>query len=226
MGKKRISLLGSDEEASLKAKKAVKLEQKKIREGKKTAKAPGLGGGQRVVDTTTESLAELEEIQKRSEAAVTETTKKKPVSRPRSKTYLRAKTLVDANATYPLPEALALLRKVSFAKFDPTVELHLNVREKGYSFPVTLPHSTGFTKTYAVADEATLAKIEKNILDFDVLVASPSQMAQLTKFAKILGPRGLMPNPKTGTLVADPQAAITQMITSATVTLRTEKDAP
>jgi len=119
-----------------------------------------------------------------------------------------------------------LLRKVSFAKFDPTVELHLNVKEKGYSFPVTLPHSTGFTKTYAIADDDTLAKIEANKIDFDILVASPAQMAKLTKFAKILGPRGLMPNPKTGTLVNDPEAAIAQMKTSAVTTLRTEKDAP
>jgi large subunit ribosomal protein L1 len=227
MGKKRISLLGSDEEESLRAKKAVKLEQKKIREGKKTAKAPGLGGGQRVVDAAAESLAELEVIKKRSEVVIPETTtSKKPVSRPRSKTYLLAKQQVDSTQTYPLPEALALLRKISFAKFNPTVELHLNVREKGISFPVTLPHSTGLTKTYAVADEATLAKIEANKIDFDVLVASPAQMSQLTKFAKILGPRGLMPNPKTGTLAADPQAVVTQMKASAVTTLRTEKDAP
>ena len=224
MGKKRISLLGSDEEESLRSKKAVKLEQKKIREGKKTAKAPGLGGGQRVVDTASESLAELEEIKKRTE--IIPETKKTPISRPRSKTYLQAKNLVDPNLTYPLPEALVLLRKVSFAKFDPTVELHLNVKEKGYSFPVTLPHSTGFTKTYAIADDDTLAKIEANKIDFDILVASPAQMAKLTKFAKILGPRGLMPNPKTGTLVNDPEAAIAQMKTSAVTTLRTEKDAP
>src|SRR3989344_1672926 len=65
MGKKRITVIGSPEEQDIKSKRATKLEQKKIREGKMTAKAPGLPGGQRIVDTSEESLREYEEIQKR-----------------------------------------------------------------------------------------------------------------------------------------------------------------
>jgi large subunit ribosomal protein L1 len=227
MGKKRVSVLGSEEEKVLREKKAVKLEQKKLREGK-TAKAPGLGGGQRVVDTASESLAEFEEIQKRT-AIVTpeeETKAKAKKIKVRSGAYKTAKAKVDVTKTYPISEALKLLKEINLTKFDPTVELHINLGKTGVSVSVDLPFSTGKTRQVAIADDATIAKIEAGDIAFDILYASPSQMPKLVKFAKILGPKGLMPNPKTGTVVDNPAAAAKKLSGSNTVILKTEKSAP
>ena len=227
MGKKRISVLGSEEEQSLKAKKEVKLQQKKLREGK-TAKAPGLAGGQRVVDTTAESLAEFEEIQKRTAVVSPEDdAKSKPKKiKIRSSSYKAAKAKVDITKIYPVSDALKLLKEVNLTKFDPTVELHFNLSKSGVSVSVELPFSTGKTRRVAIADDATVAKIEAGNLNFDVLLASPSQMPQLVKYAKILGPKGLMPNPKAGTVIDDPAATAKKLSGSNTVTLKTEKSAP
>lgn len=228
MGKKRVSVLGSESEAELKAKKAVKLQQKKLREGK-TAKAPGLSGGQRVVDTATESLVELEEIQKRT--AQVQPTEESPAAKPkkikvRSQAYKTAKGKIDVTQTYSISDSLKLLKEVNLTKFDPTVELHINLAKSNVSVTVELPFSTGKTKRIAIADEATIAKIEAGQLDFDVLLASPSQMPQLVKFAKVLGPKGLMPNPKNNTVVDDPKTVAKKMAGTNSVTLKTEKSAP
>ena len=230
MGKKRISVLGSEEETSLKAKKSVKLEQKKLREGK-SAKAPGLAGGQRVVDTTAESLAEFEEIQKRSAAAgVPQETEVKPKKavRIRSSAYKTAKSKVDVTKIYPVSEAIKLLKDINLTRFDPTVELHINLSKSGVTAQAVLPYSTGKTKKIGVVDVKFLKSLESGNpdLNLDVLLASPAQMPQLVKFAKVLGPKGLMPNPKNGTIVSDPEAAAKKMTASDTVTLRTEKSAP
>lgn len=227
MGKKRVSTLGSEEEAQQKAKRSVQLEQKKIREGK-TAKAPGLSGGQHVVDTAAESLAELEVIEAKKHVAEDESTPTKTAkkARIRSKAYKTAKSQIDSDKTYALKDALVLLKKVSLTKFDPTVELHLTLLDKGFSKDIDLPHSTGKTRRIAVADADTLAKIAANKIDFDLLLASPEQMGSLVKFAKILGPRGLMPNPKNGSVVSDPAAAAKAMASKNSLPLKTEKDAP
>ena len=95
---------------------------------------------------------------------------------------------------YSLEDALKLLHSISISKTNDTVELHINVKEPGLSREVTLPHPTGKTKSIAVANDETIAQIESGKTNFDVLLASPTQMAKLVKFAKILGPRGLMPN--------------------------------
>jgi large subunit ribosomal protein L1 len=231
MGKKRVSVLGSEEESQLKNKKAVKLEQKKLREGK-TAKAPGLAGGQRVVDTAAESIAEMEEIQKRSALPLSEAQTSAPLAKKvikvRSKNYKTAKSQVDMTQNYSVKDSLALLKKINLTKFDPTVELHLNLGKLGALVTVELPYSTGKTKKIAIADDEFIKKLESGSfdLDFDVLLASSSQMPKLIKFAKILGPKGLMPNPKTGTVVENPEATAKKMSGSNTITLRTEKSAP
>ena len=226
MGKKRISALGSQTEEETRAKHARQLEQKKLREHKKTAKAPGLAGGQRVVDTSQESLAEYEEIQKRTQLIPPEPKKTSRIHI-RSKSYQSAKSKIDPDKTYPLTDALSLLRQVSLTKFDPTVELHLTLQESPkHDIEVNLPHSAGKSKRVAVADDKTLSQIEAGRVDFDILIASPTQMAKLTKFAKVLGPRGLMPNPKTGTIVNDPQAAITKFSSANRLMLKVDKDTP
>lgn len=231
MGKKAVAIIGSENEEELKKKQVEKLRQKKLREsgktlpaGRQVAKAPGLAGGQRVVDTAAESLAELEVIEKKQQEEVV--AKKIKLSRIRSKPYQIAKSKITVDRLFPLPDAIKLLRDVSLTKFDGTVELHLVLKEKGISKEIELPHSTGKIRRVAVADDATIAKIESGKIDFDVLYASPDQMGKLVKLAKVLGPKGLMPNPKNGTVVPDPAKSAKTAAGKTSVFLKTEKDAP
>lgn len=200
MGKKAVAVIGSEDEEQLRQKAAVKREQKKKRQGKVTPVA------------AEEPKEEPQKVNKK-------------MARVRGKSYQAAKSKVDVTKVYATSDAIKLLREVSLTKFDATVELHLVLKEKGVSKEVELPHSTGKTRKIAIADDATIAKIESGQIDFDVLYASPEQMGKLVKFAKILGPRGLMPNPKTGTIVTDPAAAI-KKISAKSLVLKTEKDAP
>lgn len=207
MGKKAVAIIGSENEEELRKKESVKREQKKLREHK--------------VDKQPEP-----EVAAVALVPVIEEVKKVKISRIRSKPYQAAKSKVDVSKVYSISDAIKLLRDVSLTKFDATVELHLVLKE---TLPagrqVELPHSTGKTRQVAIADEATIAKIEASKIDFDVLYASPEQMGKLVKFAKVLGPKGLMPNPKNGTIVADPASAI-KKLSDKSVVLKTEKDAP
>ncbi len=144
---------------------------------------------------------------------------------PHGKKYQEAVKLIDPKKSYPLPEALELVKKTSRATFDATVELHLKLGidpkkgEQQVRGTVNFPHGTGKTKRVAafvgadrereareagadlVGGEELIAEIgSKEKIDFDVAVASPDMMPKLAKIAKILGPRGLMPNPKTDTV--------------------------
>lgn len=216
MGKKRTTILGSEDESAQKAKKAVKLEQKKLREGKVVEKQTVLESP--ATETNTPVPAEIP-----TETSAKSSPKKAHV---RSKAYQSAKSKVNVETVYPLASALKLLREVSLAKFDPTVELHITLKSKSPTVEVALPHSTGKTRRFAVADDETVAKIEKGNVDFDVLYASPAQMGKLVKFARVLGPKGLMPNPKTGTVTADPVKAAADAAKKVSITLKNEKDAP
>ncbi len=229
MGKKAVAIIGSANEEELKKKQSEKLRQKKLRASGKTAKAPGLAGGQRVVDTTVESLAELEVIEKKQQeaAGIPAPSAARRRKAGRSKPYQAAKSKVTIDHLYPISDAIKLLREISLAKFDSTVELHLILKEKGISKEIELPHSTGKTRKIGIADDEFIKKLESGAvnLDLDSLYASPDQMGKLVKFAKILGPKGLMPNPKTDTVVADPAAAI-KKFSDKSIVLKTEKDAP
>lgn len=165
---------------------------------------------------------------------------KQPVKPPRSrverrgKKYREAVKEIDKNKLYDLSEAINLAIKSATAKFDSTMELHvrLNVDPKqadqNIRDNVVLPAGTGKTLRVAVladeddskkalkagADKAggedLLAEIAKEQLDFDVLIATPGMMVKLAKHARVLGPRGLMPNPKSGTVTADVAKAVEQ----------------
>ncbi len=148
----------------------------------------------------------------------------KPAASIRGKKYQSAANLIDKDKSYPAAEAIELLYKTSTTKFDPTVEVHLNVSEKNVRGSVNFPHSIGAKKEkkYLVfsakkpsaeiknttwGDSETVNLIESGKLkpnrDFDVVVATPQFMPQLAKVAKILGPAGMMPNPKNGTVTDD-----------------------
>lgn len=159
--------------------------------------------------------------------------KSNPLKR-HGKTYRAAAAKVDRAKHYELPEALDLIKETSTTKFDSSVELHVNLgvdprqADQMVRSTVVLPAGTGKTLRIAViagadkhaeakkagadlvGDTDLLAKIEKGKLDFDVLIATPDMMGQLGKAAKILGPRGLMPNPKSGTVTPNVAQAIEQ----------------
>lgn len=146
-----------------------------------------------------------------------------------------AKKTIDSKKLYTLKEAVALCKENAKAKFDETVELHVRLgidtkkSDQQVRTMVVLPHGTGKTKRIAVlakgehAQEAQKAgadlvggeelveDILKGKMDFDVLVATPDTMRDLAKAAKILGPRGLMPNPKAGTVTFDVATAVKEL---------------
>lgn len=123
-----------------------------------------------------------------------------------SKIFKKKSSQIEKERLYTLEEALDLLPKVNNTKFNSTITLHLNLKDRLSKVEVTFPHTTGKTKTIAIADEALLTKIEKGELDFDILITTPAMMPKLAKFARVLGPKGLMPSPKTGTITPDPES--------------------
>lgn len=160
----------------------------------------------KVKDSGTEEIIE----EQKPEAPVEEPKKqaKKPQRNQKafhSKNYEDLKTKIDINKIYSLSEGLDLLSKLQRGKFDETVELHINTTASGISGNVTLPNGTGKKTRVAIADDALISDIEKGKIEFDILVAEPEMMPKLAKVAKILGPRGLMPNPKNGTITEKPE---------------------
>ncbi len=177
----------------------------------------GLKGGQRI------KIIEAEAIPT-EEPSFAKASKGHREPRVRSKRYQEVKAKVDRNKSYSTPEAIRLVKETSYSKFDGSVEAHLVIKKLGLSVSVTLPHSAGKEKRVEIASDETLKKIQGNKIDFDILVATPEMMPKLVPFARILGPKGLMPNPKNGTLVPDIKKA--KSVGGNTITVKTEKEAP
>lgn len=150
----------------------------------------------------------------------------------RSAKYQKAAALVEKGKVYSLSEALDVLDKAHFANFDETVELHINTNGS-LSGSITLPHGTGKETRVAIlapskdaaAADALLKEIEAGKINFDVLVATPDAMPRLAKVARILGPRGLMPNPKNGTVTPKPEE-VAKQYAGGHMTFKTEAKAP
>lgn len=160
----------------------------------------------------------------------------KPVTRPlierRGKKYQEAAKLVEKGKVYSLKEAIELATKTSPVKFDASVEAHVRLgvdpRQADQNIRTTLVLPNGNGKTVRVAvfapldvaktakaagadiaeDEEFLKQLEKGVIDFDVLISTPQYMPKLGKFARLLGPKGLMPNPKAGTVTMDVEKAV------------------
>jgi len=132
---------------------------------------------------------------------------------------------IDKNKVYSLPEALELLRKVKMTKFDETVELHINTTEAGINGQVKLPHGSGKEVRIAIASDELLSKIEAGKIDFDILIAEPAMMPKLARVAKVLGPKGLMPNPKNGTISENPEEAM-KKFQGGQISFKTESKIP
>lgn len=150
----------------------------------------------------------------------------------RGKQFRKNAEQIEKGKTYPLDQAIALAKKTSHVKFDATVELHVNLgvdprhADQNIRDNVALPAGTGKTVRIAVLSDdpaaakaagaditdadALLAALEKGSIEFDVLIATPNQMSKLGKHARTLGPRGLMPNPKSGTVTTDIAKAVSE----------------
>jgi large subunit ribosomal protein L1 len=202
-----------------------------VAEEKATAKA-----GKR----SAKAIKEAEEKQAKEERkahageADAEEKPKKPVKPTRSrlerqgKNFRKAAEQVEKGKAYSVAEALELAIKTSPVKFDATVELHINLgvdprhADQNIRDSLVLPAGTGKSVRIAVfADENTdgadisgtetlLKQLEKGVLDFDILISTPQNMPKLGKYARVLGPRGLMPNPKSGTVTPDVAKAIAE----------------
>lgn len=131
-------------------------------------------------------------------------------AKPRSKKYLELTRDLDRSKTYPLTEAIDLVKKLSYTKFNATLEAHINTVQTGIRGLVSLPYAAG-RKLNILAFEGSdeiIEEISKGKADFDLVVTTPQWMPKLAKVARILGPRGLMPNPKNNTITDDINKAI------------------
>jgi large subunit ribosomal protein L1 len=226
MGKIKIRTLGDESlENKQKEKSKIKAQEKKFVKGTK--------GGERVV-AVGPSEEELARVQISSAPTDNEQEKSKPKkvvakkakkASSHSKSYQAVLTKLDRSKKYKLSEALALLEKLIRSKFDETVELHINTIETGISGSITLPHGTGKQIKVAIADDELLAKVAAGKIDFDILLAAPVMMPKLARVAKILGPKGLMPNPKNGTLTKDPEK-LSLSFAKGQINFKTELKAP
>lgn len=152
----------------------------------------------------------------------------------RAKGFRKSAELIEADKTYNLADALDLAVKTSHVKFDATVELHVRLgvdprqADQNIRDMVVLPAGTGKNVRVAVfadadgvaaakkagadiaAEDEFLQQLDKGTINFDVLIATPAMMAKLGKYARVLGPKGLMPNPKSGTVTTDVAKAVTE----------------
>ncbi|MFI0792487.1 MULTISPECIES: 50S ribosomal protein L1 [Micromonospora] len=164
----------------------------------------------------------------------------------RSKTYRKAAEVIDRSKLYTPAEAVKIAKDTTNAKFDATVEVAMRLgvdprkADQMVRGVVNLPHGTGKTARVIVfasgakAEEAAaagadevgtdelVARIQGGWLDFDAAIATPDQMAKIGRIARILGPRGLMPNPKTGTVTMDVTKAVAD-IKGGKITFRVDK---
>ena len=185
--------------------------------------------------TPKEKETKQKQIKKATEDKKTTKTKKskktdketpKPTPQKRSHRYQYLKKQVDAKKLYPLQDAIKLQLQLSRSRKLKTVELHLNLTETGLRGEINLPHSTGKTQAIEIFSEKTITKINANNLDFDILLATPKDMPQLARFAKILGPKGLMPNPKNGNLTDKPQQRAEELSSGTTLAYKSEAKTP
>jgi large subunit ribosomal protein L1 len=175
-------------------------------------------------EDSVESESAPKEIASKKMVAETKVSPQKP--RKRGKKYTEAKKKVaTVESLASITDAVQVIKSAVYTKIKESLELHVNVLEIGIKGEVQLPFSTGKKVTVVIADDAVLEKLEKGIIDFDILVTTPVLMPKLAKFAKLLGPRGLMPNPKAGTIGPNPQELV-KKFSGNTVRFKTEPKAP
>lgn len=130
-----------------------------------------------------------------------------------------AKSRIDRTKFYPVEEAVKLVKATNITKFDATVTLHINLtgKEAPNRVELTFPHMAGAAKRIAIANDDILKDIEAGKIEFDILLTTPAFMPKLAKFARVLGPKGLMPSPKAGTITPNPEAKAKEFAAGKTV---------
>lgn len=213
-------------QAAYAEKRAKREAEAKKKEEEDKAKVAGLGlkGGQRIKVIGGEMPVEEAPVEAEAEATEPEKAKKTRKVKVRSEKYKEAKAKINREKLYKLDEAIKLVKESSFAKFDGTMEMHLVVKKEKLSENVKLPYSAGKEKKVEIASEKTIDKLQKGKVDFDVLLATAEMMPKLVPFAKLLGPKGLMPNPKNGTLIKSEKDAA--KFSGNTLQVKTQKDQP
>lgn len=177
-----------------------------------------------IVKTDDTQKAE-EVVTETAETAVEETTATIKVAKKRSKKYLAAKAKIDVNKYYSLKEAVELVKETSLSKFEGKVEAHVTIFDIGNVGEINFPHLETADKKVVVLNDTILAELKDGKINFDILIATPSTMPKLLPLARLLGPKGLMPNPKNGTLTDKPEESLKKLSVAKTV-LKTEKKAP
>ncbi len=204
-----------------------------VTEDKTTAKAGKRSA--KAIREEAEKEAKEERKAHRSETEAETESKPKQTAKPtrtrlerQGKKFRKAAEKIDRNKAYAPADALTLAIETSPVKFDATVELHVNlgvdpkIADQNVRDNLVLPAGTGKSVRVAVfADEkvagadvtgvaAITTALEKGTIDFDILIATPANMPKLGKYARLLGPRGLMPNPKSGTVTTDIDRAVAE----------------
>jgi len=169
--------------------------------------------------------AVTEETATESETSETTENHKVKTAKVRGKKYQAAKKLIDVTKYYPLSEAVQLVKKTSISKFEGKVEAHVTVADIGNIGEITFPHLETASKKVVILNDTILAEIKDGQINFDILIATPTTMPKLLPLARVLGPKGLMPNPKNGTLTDKPEESVKKLSAAKTV-VRTEKKAP
>lgn len=228
MGKIRVKSVG-DEEVS---KKDLKKEEAlaKAKKARADAEVRRAAADETKAETASTEVTETATPEKKQVKTTKSAAEKKQKF---SESYQKAAGLYDKNKKYKLAEALPLLEKMKRAKFDETVELHINTLEKGVSGNFTLPHGTGKQMRVVIANVSTDPKavddliktIESGKIEFDILVATPDTMPKLARVARVLGPKGLMPNPKNGTVTPKPEE-VAKKFAGGQINFKTEAKFP
>ena len=218
----------TEEVKAAEATESTKTEEKFAKSGKKSKK--------HLEEVKAEEARQARKAERQAEDAAEkpkgEAPKVRPLIERRGKNYRKAAELVEKGKVYTLKEALELAQKTTAVKFDATVEAHVRLgvdprqADQNIRTTVVLPNGNGKTVRVAVfapldqakiakeagadiaEDEEFLKRLEKGEIAFDVLISTPQYMPKLGKYARMLGPKGLMPNPKAGTVTMDIEKAV------------------
>lgn len=248
MGKTKIKVF--DESAKEEEKKPSK---KKVQKDSIKERAKSESEAISAVEHTSESMIEKDSGAKQTHSESTgetsgasrpdERATEKKAQRPgkaklRSKKYQEVIKELDRTKSYSIPEAVDMVKKLSYAKFNATIEAHINTAQTGIRGLVSLPYASGkkirilaFGKgaeqsgASIFGTDEVIEEINKGKVNFDLVVTTPDWMPRLAKVAKILGPKGLMPNPKNSTITDDLKKTV-ESFQAGKTEYKTESKAP
>lgn len=160
------------------------------------------------------------------ESAEAEKPKKVFAPKKRGTKYKAMAKQVKKGDLYAIADAVEKLAKLAERTKLKTVELTLNTHDTGLRGELKLPHSTGKEVKIAIFSDKLMAEIEKGKIEFSILLATPADMPKLARLAKVLGPKGLMPNPKSGTVTENPEKRMAELAAGGTLPYKTEAKFP